>query len=113
MTAGVLLAWLAAAAPGAAFARADLRAYTSESEVDSAMRRLHEERDEAQEAVEEAYGARRKAMTQSDDWPLETRRERRERLNALKDEFRDHERRLRLEYDVQREVLRRQREDLR
>lgn len=69
------------------------------------LRRLDAERNAAEQAITEEFDQRRKAMTESEAWTLSTDEERRQRLEALKEEFRDHERRLKEEYEARRDML--------
>ena len=70
-----------------------------------ALRRLDTERDAARQAIDEEFALRRKAMMASEAWSLSTDEERRQRLGALREEFRDHERRLEQQYESRRTQL--------
>jgi hypothetical protein len=88
----------------------DIGRPVNDAEVDAALQELGRDYDTQHGALEAEFGERRRELVESPEYKSLSRRERKGRVRALKNEFRIREQRLEDEFKNKREDFQRQRE---
>jgi len=90
----------------------DIEQPATAAEVDDAVQTLERDHSAQRSALEAEYEERRRELVESPDYKSLSRRERKARVRALKNEFRVREQQMEDEYKSKREEFERAREEL-